>query len=227
MTEPADGDQPPSGIIHLDVAMRKAADDEFWAIRGKAVQSYANLEQSLCTLFSALAGVATRHIGAVIFFKIVNTSARNSIIEKLFKLKFPVGFNLFRNSLLEALPAIDQGRNEIVHWSALNIVGLDDAGVTSATIVLKPAAQVWGADHNIPQKTKAQIIEFMDKADFYSRLVNMFYFITFDRAPHMGQEIKQTWYGIFSQPIIYPPPADHPLSRNPPAPTILLPPSEG
>jgi hypothetical protein len=143
MTDTTGSDQPPQRIISLEVAMRKAAEDEFWEIRGKAVQAYANLEQSLCSLFGALAGVTTWEIGAIIFFRIANSHARNRIIEQLFKKKFGDRFNLFRNSLLADLTPIDQERNEIVHWNVVNIVGTDEAGETTARVVLKPPAQAW------------------------------------------------------------------------------------
>jgi hypothetical protein len=35
---------------------KKTAEDEFWAIRGKAIQAYAQLEQSLRNLFCLLSG---------------------------------------------------------------------------------------------------------------------------------------------------------------------------
>jgi hypothetical protein len=38
--------EPPEKIIDLGEALRKSAEDDFWAIRGKAIQAYANLEQS-------------------------------------------------------------------------------------------------------------------------------------------------------------------------------------
>jgi hypothetical protein len=62
-------------IISLDDAQQLAARDEFWAIRGKAIQSYANLEQSLARLFSALAGT-TQKIGGTIFFRISSADTR-------------------------------------------------------------------------------------------------------------------------------------------------------
>jgi hypothetical protein len=77
----------PEVMIDLHEAMRKGSEDEFWAIRGKAVQAYASLEQSLCRIFGQLAG-STFSVAGVIFFKITSAQARNSIIEKLFQKKF-------------------------------------------------------------------------------------------------------------------------------------------
>jgi len=36
---------------HLEKLFREVAEDEFWAIRGKTINGYADLEQSLCQLF--------------------------------------------------------------------------------------------------------------------------------------------------------------------------------
>jgi hypothetical protein len=39
---------------HLEKLFREVAEDEFWAIRGKTINGYADLEQSLCQLFAFL-----------------------------------------------------------------------------------------------------------------------------------------------------------------------------
>jgi hypothetical protein len=106
-------------IISLDEAQEQAATDEFWAIRGKAIQSYAGLEQSLARLFSALAGTS-QEIGGTIFFRIASADARRNLIGKLFQIKFRQQYNLFRNSLIKQLKPIDDERNQIVHWNVVN-----------------------------------------------------------------------------------------------------------
>ena len=42
---------------HLEKLFREVAEDEFWAIRGKTINGYADLEQSLCQLFAFLGGI--------------------------------------------------------------------------------------------------------------------------------------------------------------------------
>jgi hypothetical protein len=91
----------------------------FWVIRGKAIQSYAFLEQALFQLFCALSGMDMKTAGTM-FFRINNTRARNTIIEKLFRNKFADQMRLFRNSLISGLSSMDQQRNEIVHWHAVS-----------------------------------------------------------------------------------------------------------
>ena len=85
--------------IQLEDAIKLAATDEFWALRGKAIQGYANLEQALAMLFAILAGTDS-DTANIIFFKITNADARNKIIEKLFQKKLGDQHNLFRNSLI-------------------------------------------------------------------------------------------------------------------------------
>jgi hypothetical protein len=90
--------------------------DKLWAARAKAIQEYASLEQSLCSLFAYLGGIQ-QDIAGIIFFKITSAQARNSILERLFKKKFGDQFNLFRSSLIRRLTSIDNERNAIVHWN--------------------------------------------------------------------------------------------------------------
>ena len=108
---------PSGGPIDQSVVSRLLEQDQIWAERGKAIQSYALLEQSLNMLFSQLSDT-TESVAGTIFYKISNASARNSIIEKLLKTKYNAKFNLFWNSYLKLLRPIDLRRNEIVHWVA-------------------------------------------------------------------------------------------------------------
>jgi hypothetical protein len=133
--------------IELAEAIKLSAADEFWAIRAKAIQAYANLEQSLSSLFSLLGGIQPE-IGAIIFFKIASSDARNKIIEALWRKKFGA-YNLFRNSFFDQLRPIDQERNAIVHWNAVCRTGHDGTR-TTAEVVLTPAGEA------LRQKTRNQ-----------------------------------------------------------------------
>src|SRR5262249_27383757 len=88
--------------LRTELFLKGYQDNEFWAIHGKSIHSYAVLENRLCMLFSELSGI-TLEIGKIIFFKIVSSDARYNIIDKLFKLQFGQQYNTFRNSLLEDL----------------------------------------------------------------------------------------------------------------------------
>lgn len=195
--------------IDLADAFRIAAEDGFWAVRGKAVQSYASLEQSLCQLFALLAGT-TDEVASIIFFKIP-AGARNRILEKLFHRKFPNDFALFRNSLIKLLQPLDNERNEIVHWNVItNVIG-DDQGRATVSVSLRPPGFVHNVT-NAPEKDTFSLLKFMEKCGFFARLLNMFRFVMTTDSDHFSQEDKSQWLAIFAQPIVYPPPAGHPLS---------------
>jgi hypothetical protein len=65
-------------------------------------------------------------------------------------------------------------------------------------------------NEDTPQKTKSDLIEFIEKCSFYSRLCNIFY-MTMDTSLPMPEGDKKRWLEIFAQRIIYPPPPTHPL----------------
>lgn len=208
--------------MNLGKAISDLENDEFWAIRAKAIHRYAQLESALFGLFVDLTGMHPKAAG-VVFFKITNTQARNKIIEKLFQQKHGENFNLFRNSLLQThLRPLDQMRNELVHWTT--IFSVTDG---NASLVLKPPAWFWNID-NSPEHDVRSILEFTEKCQFYRNIVTAFTLITGKRRPdipdfpELSEADKKPWLDIFSQPIIYPPPEGHPLfqtrpgSDNPP-----------
>src|SRR4051794_14585654 len=118
-------------------AEQERIEEQFYAARGRAIQAYATLEQSLCTLFSRLAGTPD-DVAAIIFFRITSYRVRNTIIEKLFQRKFGATYNTFRNSLVKQLTPIDNERNEIVHWNVLIDVSTDQAGNSIEKIIMIP-----------------------------------------------------------------------------------------
>ena len=198
-------------IIDLGDVARKASEDQFWALRGHAIQAYASLEQSLCRLLAYL-GAMSGEVAALIFFRITSTQARNTILEKLFRYKFGDKFNLFRNSLISQLRPIDTERNEIVHWNTVNNVGVGEGGLSTISVTLRPPAFIYNIN-NSPEKTVDDLIEFMQKCSFYERLLNMFIPTTDDSYDMPGFD-KIPWLSIFSQPIVYPPLAGHPLLQT-------------
>jgi hypothetical protein len=198
--------------ISLDDAQELAAKDEFWAIRGKAIQSYASLEQSLARLFSALAGT-TQKIGGTIFFRISSADTRRTLIDKLFQQRFHGQYNLFRNSLIKQLKPIDNERNEIVHWNVVNNIGLDEAGKTTNRLALMPPASFPSPDS--ASKDAKQMIVFSKKCEFYAALSGFFPIVAmegFTETP-IADVDKKPWLDAYSKPIEYPPPVGHVLER--------------
>lgn len=201
--------------INFDKAMAKAAQDELWAIRGQAIQSYATLEQALCNVFSLTADLR-RDIGGIIFFRIVNTPARDAILEDLLKIKFGGRFNLFWHSVLKELKDISRKRNEIVHWNAISNIGADATGEPTVEVFLRPPKS-WGYDPAAPVVKTPDLKAFMAKCDFYTKACNAFYFIMKPPAPGdvvISESERQPWLGLFQHPLPYPPPSTHLLSPS-------------
>jgi hypothetical protein len=212
--------------IDLGKAMEQAAADGFWAIRGKAIQAYASLEQSLCLVFCVAADLK-RDVAGVIFFK-VSPTARNPILEDILKKKFGSQFNLFWNSIFVELQKIDRKRNEIVHWNAINNIGLDAAGQMKTEITLRPP-KTWGVDPTGPLISANDLLDFMAKCDVYARACNMFFAaMQADEGGNFAIPVsaRQPWLEIFQRPLIYPLPDSHLLSPNYKGLGIPLPPSE-
>ncbi len=203
-----DGIVRPTKNIDLGDAIKLGEQDPLWANRGKAIQGYAMLEQSLCFLLAALSGME-RNIAEIVFYKITNADARNKILEKLIHEKHGRKYNLFWNEYFRQLHTIDVKRNEIVHWlSAMNVaLNTQDVMIVGMTLI-HPASL--GQKKPPPnQITSSDLIDFATKCEIFSRLSTMFVGATYD--PQMPDAIKRTWLEIFQQLLIYPLPASHPL----------------
>jgi hypothetical protein len=194
-------------VLSLEEAMKQAAADQFWAIRGKAIQAYASLEQAMAQLFSLVSGTdgATANI---IFFRINSADSRNKITKKLFQNKFGTRYNLFRNSLFKQIGPIDRERNEVVHWNVVNFVDADPDGNTRSTLALLPPAN-WVLDHGAPKKTTEDLIAFSRKCDFYSLLLRCLFAIEGNTG--LPEYLSERWAVMFEGPIVYPPPPGHVL----------------
>lgn len=202
------GNIPKSGPnINLGEALRVAAEDQFWGIRGRAVQSYASLEQSLCRLFAKLSGT-TDDVAGTIFFPI-GGHVRSRITERLVKRGPYDQYALFFKSLLKELRTIDGERNEIVHWNVINHVSGDADGGASVNVSLRPP-DFMNNFRDRPEKDSQSLLKFMEKCGFFARLINIFLAAT--AGGQIAEADREPWLSIFQQTIVYPPPAGHPLS---------------
>jgi len=207
----------PSGprgeTIDQAIVARLLEDDQIWAERGKAIQSYALFEQALSTLFSQLSDT-TEDVAATIFYKITSTAARSAIIEKLLKKKYKTKFNLFWNSYFKLLKPIDTKRNEIVHWVAASLSQLDSTGtIICGTILIPP--NIHSFFPAMEYLSHDSLNDFSVKCDEFARLCNIFRRVSkLDR----GQLQFDAWLDIFQQPLAYPLPADHLLYKMPSTP---------
>lgn len=202
--------------IKLDRAIELAEKDPIWAQRGKAIQGYAQLENSLCSLF-ALIGNIQLAAASTIFYKIVNTGSRTSILEKLMRQKHGTQFNLFWNAFFRELTIIDSRRSEIAHWMAVANVATDTENRLLVGVMLIPPTGSMIYNENSPNLTLNDLAEFQTKCEVFSRLVNMFT-LTTNPAQQLDDDKRATWLDIFQQPLTYPLPEGHPLNKKPQEP---------
>ena len=194
--------------IDLGEALQKGAADEFWAIRGHAIQGYANLEQSLCHLLSLVSGMSF-DVAAVVFFKITSADSRNKILDKLIRMKYGTVYGRFWNSFFKAVHGVDRTRNEIVHWNVVSNVSKGDDGETRVRLSLNARASIYITDSGAHTLSANDLVAFMEECSFYTRLSNMFFAVM--GLQGMTDADKQPWLKVFSEPIVYPAPAGHPI----------------
>jgi hypothetical protein len=205
--------------------------ETFFALRGKAIQEYDLLEQALCLLLGTLARTSKER-AAIIFFKITNTDARITILNLLLTQLHNVGECcgdanapcLFRKSpqkatagfwgsFVDLVRTIDKRRNEIVHWIATinQDWDLDINQDKPREWVLMPS-DTFGWDKDTPSLDAKAIRVFMDECRFLADVCHRFRFVL-DAPSDWTDAKRKTWLEIFQQPIVYPLPPDHPLSR--------------
>lgn len=214
--------------INIDL-LRK--DTDLLIARARAIEEYGNLEQSLCRLFAHLLGVEP-DVAAIVFFRISGSWQRNQVIELLLEKKFGSLFDPYwhglpgqpgkpkSTGLMVLLRKIDEARNQIVHWTTIQLFKIDAAiGSAQSQEVLIPP-NVWAFRSEKQMLTVADLNDFSEMTDFVSRSINMFTHHSRDAA-----DLEQPWRDILQQPCTYPPSAGHPLIRttkelrNPPQPS--------
>jgi hypothetical protein len=199
-------------------------DDPFWSLRGRAIDAYAGLEQSLCHLLSMFSETKF-DVASIIFFKITSAQARDAILEKLVKRKFGNAYSVFWNSVTRLNGQLAQTRNEIVHWTVRELI----INNGPPSVGLKPPSIHDVIDPNKPERTAKDLIEFIDKCKFVSSLCVQFWsYLQPNKPPGvLTPEQENAWRDIFQQPATYPPPSSHPLCQKPKEPETPPPPSPG
>ena len=185
--------------------------DEFMIARARAVENYARVEQSLCSVVAAMLEVPRSYAG-VILFKITAARARNGIVDALVKKRKGSEFNLFMNSVLKLLGQIDERRNQIVHWHQVLHATRNSDGEQVNSWWLTPP-NFHDATQSTPKIAKEDMEEFSMKCDFIARSLSIFETVI-NQDLDVPDEIRRSWHEICRQPLTYPPPDTHPLSRN-------------
>jgi hypothetical protein len=183
----------------------------FWAVRGNAIQAYANVEYSLCSLLSVFGNIES-DVASIIFYKVTSSRARDSILEKLLKKRFGTKYSVFWNSVAKLVGQITEVRNQIVHWQAIDNQTDKEMQLVPPTFI----RMTWGT---FPLMRTVDLSAFITKCDFVYRLCNIFWiFLTPLVAGRWAAVDIQTWADVFQQPIVYPPATD-----LPPSPTMQEP----
>lgn len=178
-----------------------APDDPIWAARGKAIQAYALLEQSLMRAFVALTGMEP-YVAGVVFFKNTSSQARTAIFEKLIRHRYGAKYNLFWNSLIKHLGQIDKKRNAIVHWNAVTRIRF----LTGEYDIRLVPPNFWAVTEDVEFIDCAGLNEFSTKCAVFANICNHFFL---NDAGYATVE-PNPWPDIFRSPIVYPLPEDHP-----------------
>lgn len=184
--------------------------------RADAIHNYAALEQSLSSLLARLLKISNDDAG-VIFFNIISSRSRDSILERLIEKHIAPEFWPFFNGIAGApgvkktpglfalLQQLSATRNFIVHWAVAVNVG--DSPVTESLV----PPNVWGFIHDQRTLTVEDLKEFSARANFVSRAINVATLALFDpRFP-----APEAWHQILRQPCVYPPAEGHPLTPRP------------
>lgn len=192
-----------------EAAVQLAAQSEAVAAlrlaRANAIQCYASLEQSLWRLLAELTTL-DEDIAGTIFFRIVNTRSRMSILEYVAKRKANPATIPFLNSAFKRCEQLDQTRNGIIHWHQV----IELSWPIRAELC-PPNYYARTADTKCIQVSDLK--NFSKETDFLSRSLNMYCFSYGPKWAAHNRELGP-WLDIFQQPMIYPPPASHPLAQT-------------
>jgi hypothetical protein len=218
----------------LDFAMAIPRDPEFQMTRGLAIESYAGLEKSLAYLFSHLLE-APIDKASIVFFRIVNSRARNRILQDLLEKKYGDRFDRFwhgvpgqsgkkQPGLFAMITVLDERRNEVVHWhTVISRRSTKDGGPWTSQEELRPSVY-WSMPMEDDQSrwlSKTNLQKFIEKSDFVSGSIWAFYrTMSGEFDPNLRDQsvYSTTWPQIFQKPPLYPPSDSHPLSPNYKAP---------
>lgn len=185
--------------VNLQKLDAQIATHQIWSVRGRAIDNYAQLEQSLCALLAYLAGTS-RDVAAVIFFKITNARARNDILDKLVRKKHGTTYALWWNSFIKDVGLIDRWRNEVVHWHSITDLdnAADDFEKAVTGVSLEPP-NFWDSEENGPKHTVETLTEFCFDCDYLARSCNVFGEVL------KGHRTNRVEVATYERPIIYPP----------------------
>ena len=146
--------------VSLDELSKIVDNDPLWAIRGRAIGSYAYLENVMCAMFAHL-GEMPNEVAGIIYFKITSAQVIKSILDKLMKRRNGDTYSLFWNSFLKEFGELARKRNEIVHWIPENTHEITEEGRTFEMKLFPQHRHFTGADTSV--LTASDLIDFLVK----------------------------------------------------------------
>jgi hypothetical protein len=192
--------------INLEEVSKRAAEDKFWALRAHAIQSYANVEQSLSALFATTGNIQSDIIG-IIFFEL-STYGRNKIIGSLIHKRYGENYKEYWGSLKKLLKDTTDERNKIVHWHSANFVN------GQGEVIPKLMHPNLGRFNSQGEAIVTEdLLGFIKKCIFISRSLNMFNALLSDQLKE-DQNNEKIWCEICQQKMVYPPDKNHPLAEG-------------
>jgi len=198
--------------INLDEVFSDPANEAFMVARAAAIQEYANLEQSLCDLFAYVSGTSPV-VAGTIFFAMVNARSRVRVLEQLMKLKHGADYGTFFVSAMKLLPALDQDRNNIVHWHTSVAIHTDEQDELAGVAVTLSPPNFWAATDDTPEITLGALLRFCGQCRFVYETLNTFTAGLSGRVPR-----ESAWLDRHQQPLAYPPEFARPPNQKPKAP---------
>lgn len=189
------------------IRKRLEAFDRLRVARGQAIQNYAQLEYALCSLFTHLLQT-TPDMAATVFYRNANARSRNMILSKLLQKRHGADYGAFWKSAVKRIKGLDDRRNEIVHWHEATDFFENEAGDTmiGANLI---APNYWDRTSASRSLGVDELRSFSLECDFITRSLNMFLLLLMGRL----SDPSSPWHELCRQPVTYPPPDDHPLSR--------------
>ncbi|MEJ7776855.1 MAG: hypothetical protein WKF52_05620 [Sphingomicrobium sp.] len=166
--------------------------DHFNTARAEALNAYALLEKGLALLFATALSTDPRYATLTIS-KIINTRARNEVVQRVVNMSTVNAFKAFTNSLFVLIGQCDSERNKLVHWYVEEKHG---------QIALRPTDLLTKSDDRM---TADDINALWAKCLFLCQLVSKF------DAHQSNWAHDPALHERFLQPLRYPPEPDDPL----------------
>jgi hypothetical protein len=169
--------------------------DIFYIARAETLNSYALLEQALALLFATTLRTEPSY-ASLIISKIINTRARNEVVQRIVDHATELRFRPFTNSLFVCIATVDSLRNQLVHWHVEEKDG---------QFSLKPADIL---SQSQARMSEEEIDELGTKCLFLAAVTRSFSILLSDGREHFPASRER-----FQQPLVYPPGRDDPLFR--------------